>query len=127
VHGAHICCTDLAAAAFVIEGAQVAHEVSRQSVALAVTAPGDRATRQAVNAVDAVNAASLLAQANAVRTAVMRNRSAMLALSDAPMATATATSTSTPTLAGALVPGAVARLGRQFSSRPSMSSLNRDW
>jgi magnesium-transporting ATPase (P-type) len=36
VHGAHICCTDLAAAAFVIEGSQVAHEVSRQSVALAV-------------------------------------------------------------------------------------------
>jgi hypothetical protein len=81
-------------------------------VALAVTAPGNRATRQAVNA---VNAASLLA------------RSAVLALSDAPMAMATATSTSTPTLAGALVPGAVARLGHQFSSRPSMSSLNRDW
>lgn len=79
---ADILAGDLEAARLLIDAAGVAHEVSRQSVALAlggtslgsimaltVPAPG-----AAGRAMTAVNVATLLAQANAVRAAVSLNR-----------------------------------------------------
>ncbi|MBV8160455.1 MAG: HAD-IC family P-type ATPase [Acidimicrobiia bacterium] len=73
---------DLAGALFLVEAMGVAHEVSRQSVALALggssvagvlalAVPGRMATARAMTA---VNIAALTAQANATRAAVALNR-----------------------------------------------------